>query len=747
MFKTLLTDRETIEHKYHEPGKEYNPINRFGSNYHGYEYDESTGLDDAQIDQGLAALSESLEGTPHPVHKAKLFEYVLDNTRIDVNEHDYFIGIYTWSRPLFKYTVNKWYKEVEDQFPEATETIALYGRAGVGFGGLDFEHTVPDWDAILSLGFSGLLQRARATFSALKDSGELTEDQEHFFESVEIAYSAILRLFDRLYRYAVTKDFEKATKIAECLKHLRDGAPTNSYEAMQIIYIYFMLSESIDHCQVRSLGYGLDATLAPFFRKDIEAGVYSEDELRELLGYFLLQYSAIGNYWGQPFYLGGTNADGSTKVNEISYLILDVYDKLGLYNPKIQIKVNRSTPKEFICKAAEMIRHGTSSIVFCNDDGIIKCLISRGSTYEKAVDGVISGCYEYYEKGTEIASSVIYFNTLKPISYVFDNGFDTVCGSQVGLKTGELCELDNFDKFYDAYLKQLAYLLESHLSAFNALEMGVHSVNPLLMFSATSEGCISKMADALHGGLRPISMCLLNGLASTADALMSVRELVYERKAVTLSELKTALDADWNGYEELRHQAIKISHKYGNNDAMADSCASALVKFVSDMLIDRKNLIGGPTLLELHSARAFLIHGEQTKATPDGRRFGDETSKNASAAPGADRKGITSLINSAIKTDPSLCNLGFCLDAMLHPSAVQGEDGLEALYAIITTYMNLGGASIHFNVFNPEMLKDAREHPEKYKNLQVRVCGWNVLWNNMDKKEQDAYILRAENIQ
>ena len=150
--------------------------------------------------------------------------------------------------------------------------------------------------------------------------------------------------------------------------------------------------------------------------------------------------------------------------------------------------------------------------------------------------------------------------------------------------------------------------------------------------------------------------------------------------------------------------------------------------------------------LELHSAKAFIIHGEKTKATPDGRKFGQEISKNASPHPGADKDGVTALIHSATAIDTCLANNGFCLDVMLHPTTVQGQSGLDILYQVMRTYMDKGGHSIHFNIFNAELLRDAQAHPEKYENLQVRVCGWNVLWNNMPKSEQDVYILRAENI-
>jgi len=741
MFKTLLTDKKMIERKYHNPDELYNSFDRM--NYHGYDYDETTGLSDEEIDKGLASLSEKLEGLPHPIHKARLFEYVLDNTRIDVAEHDYFIGMYTWDRPVSPLTVNKWSAQVYDAFPKETAVLNALDKSGATFGWLDYDHTVPDWDSMMKLGFSGLLSRAEECYKMIDTP---TEKQTAFFEGVQIEYKAIIRFIDRLYKYALTKDFEKAPKIAQCLKNLRDGAPTDTYEALQLIYIYFMLSESIDHYQVRSLGYGLDRTLYPFFEKDIESGRYAKEEIGEFIGYFLMQWAAIDNYWGQPMYLGGMNADGSTKVNELSYLILDVYDKLGIYNPKIQIKVNKSTPKDFVLKALEMIRHGVSSIVFCNDDIITKCLMSDGATYEEAVDSVISGCYEYKVKASGVAISCIYANALKPVSLVFDNGFDTISNEQIGIKTGDIEEFTSFKDFYSAYLKQLEHCINTHINALYQLETRVGEINPSLMFSATIPKCVESMTDALDSGINNSTATLLCGIGTAVDALMAVYELVYEKKGTTLKELKKALANNWEGYENLRAMALNAEHKYGNNDPVSDSYAFAITRTVADMLHGRKNSHGGKYGLELHSARAFVIHGEKTAATPDGRKAGDEISKNASPTPGADRKGITALINSATTIDSTLSEIGFCLDAMLHPSAVQGEDGLDAFYAVLSTYMNKGGASIHFNVFDANLLRDAQNNPEKYKNLQVRVCGWNILWNNMSKKEQDAYILRAENI-
>lgn len=739
-------DREYLENKYHRTDEEYNPFNRMA--YHGYEYDPQTGLTDEEIDHGLAVLEQELQGLSHPIIKAKMVEYVLDNTRIDVNEHDYFVGIYTWCRPISKHCINKWHQEVCSQFPEATQRLHDSFEAGADYGGLDFEHTIPDWDALMKLGFPGILQRIRAQYRQIRSEGRLTEKQENFYRGVEITYEAVLRFLDRLYSYAMTKDFQKAPKIASCLKSLRDGAPQTTYEAMQLIYLYFMISESIDHYQVRSLGYGLDGTLYPFFHRDIENHVATKDEIANLLSYFLMQWAAIDNYWGQPMYLAGMHADGTTRVNEMSYLILDIYSQLGIYNPKIQIKVNGSTPRAFLDKALKMVRESNSSIVFCNDDVIASALMARGATYEEAVDSAISGCYEYRMKGRTYCIGGLYISMLKPISLVFDNGLDAATGYQIGPKTGDVTKFQTFREFYQAYLTQLRYLVEHDICALDQYQTKVADVNPSLLYSATIADCVKTLTDAADCAIDNDTVVLPSGIGTATDALMAVYELVFASKVTTLAELKAALSANWTGFEMLRAKALRCKHKYGNHDPMADGYARALAKFVTcDLLAGRRNSHGGHYTVDMHSARAFIIHGKKTMATPDGRKAGDETSKNASPTPGMDKSGITALIHSATSLDPQLSMEGFCLDAMLHPSSVQGDEGLQALRSIVLTYMEKGGASIHFNIFHPNVLRDAQKHPEQYRNLQVRVCGWNILWNNMCKEEQDAYILRAENIQ
>ena len=445
MFKD---DRCIIENKYHKQAAEFDPYSRMA--YHGYEYDKNTGLEDDEIKKGLMKLYEKIKVFPHPVAKAYAVKYALDNTKIDVNEHDWFVGFWSVNRLANCITRDKWYDEVFNRdIPEICTIMDDMNKACAATVWPDFDHVIPDWDSILSLGFSGLKKRAGVYKEKHEKDGTLTEKKKAFFDGIIIEYSAIIDVIDRLYRYSAAKHFKKAQRISACLKNIRDGAPQNIYEAMQVIYIYFMISECFDGYQVRSLGNGLDNTLYDFYRNDLKNGTYTSEEIRELLKYFLMQWSAIGNYWGQPFYMGGTNKDGSTKYNELSYEILDVYDEIGIYNPKIQIKVNKNTPDKLLFKVFDMIRRGHNSLVLCCEPGMMRAVMGYGATYDEALSMDIRGCYETGIRANEVSTATAYINSVKSILYVFSNGYDKKLQKQFGLKTGGLDTLKNFEDFVD----------------------------------------------------------------------------------------------------------------------------------------------------------------------------------------------------------------------------------------------------------------------------------------------------------
>lgn len=742
----LEKDRKFIENKYHMTNEPFNPYNRMA--YHGYDYDVSTGMGDDEIKAGLKNLYEKIKDLPHPVAKAYAVKYTLDNTRIDVNEHDYFVGFYSVNRLASAIGQWKWYGEVFDKvIPKTKALIDDMNNSGAVTVWPDFDHVVPDWNSLLTLGFSGIIERVKSYRQKHAEGGTLADEAAAYFDGMEITYRAVIDVIDRLYKYALTQNHGKAKRIADCLKHIRDGAPTNIYEAMQLIYIYFMVSECFDGYQVRSLGNGLDGSLYPFYENDLKNGTFTRDEIGELIGYFLMQWSAIGNFWGQPFYMGGTDTNGGTKYNDLSADILDVYDRLGIYNPKIQIKVNENTPDKILFKVFDMIRRGHSSFVFCCEPGMVRAVMSYGASYEEALNMDIRGCYETGVRADEVSTAAGYVNALKPIEYVFSNGFDKRLAKQFGLKTGELGELKTFDIFYNAVLRQWENLIEMTVGVSDSYEKHLGTINPSNMYSATVERSLERGRDAYQSGVKFNNSAILNcGFASLVDSVMTVKEFVYDKKEVSLAELKNALDNNWKGYEPLHTKIRKSCHKYGNSDTTADVYSQAMAAYFAMKVNNRPNARGGVYKAIMHSAMQFIEQGKLTSATPDGRYDGDEISKNASPSVGMDKNGVTALINSALCVKPYIYPESFCLDIMLHPTAVEGDGGLGIMKALLFAYMNGGGMSIQFNVFSTDTLKDAQKNPQKYQNLQVRVCGWNVLWNNLSEKEQNSYIARAENI-
>lgn len=754
MFRTLNKDRSYLESKYHmlDGSFEKNYIKSAHLNtkygrmaFHGYEYDPETGKSDEEIKEGLRQMISKLDQMSHPVAKATSIAYVLENTRIDINEHDYFVGIYSWDRLCREVTVERWDQEVFQKIiPEIAEQMKDMNESGANLIWPDYDHVIADWEAVLELGFPGLLERAKKYKDNFEKRGELDEEKRAFFEGIIIEYTAIISFIDRLYKYACTKKHEKAEKIAICLKHLRDGAPTDTYEALQLIYLFFMIMESIDCYQCRSLGNGLDRSLQRFYDNDLKQGKYNREEIKEYLGYFLMQWSAIGNYWGQPFYLGGTDEKEQCRISDLSYLIIETYRDLKIYNPKIQIKVSKKTPRSFLNLIFDMIRNGNSSFVFCSEPGYMKAIMEYGATYEEARDFEISGCYETRVRGNEVSTSSGYVNGAKAVLYTLYNGFDTEIQKQLGLYTGSIEEFDTFEKFYYATIKQWEKMIEDAINVSNTIERYLGHVNPSSMYSATVEESLAKGCDAYQNGVKFNNTTILNcGFATLIDSLMVVKELVYDKKIVTLSELKKALDSNWEGYEELRLMAANSPHKFGNEDKEADLYASTLAAFFAQKVNNRPNVRGGVYKAFFHAAR-YVWQGLKTQATPDGRFAREEIAKNMSPSVGADKNGVTALINSALNVSPIQYHESACLDVMLHSSAIAGEEGLDVMYALLCSYIERGGMSIQFNVFNTETLIDAQNHPEKYQNLQVRVCGWNILWNNLSQAEQNAFIKRAK---
>ena len=727
-----------IINKYHPQDQPFNSFQRFIR--HDAIFDESTGLPGEAILEGITA--QDRQDLPHPVRKAKAFAYVLDNTRIACDKRDLFPAINMIDRPLNATIVAQWRKEVFTQIiPDIEEKRSYLERNGIVTIWPDYDHSVPVWERIFGLGFAGLLRESEA-IRANKQT--LTPEQTAFFDGIQITYTAILRFVARLEEQARK---EKNPRLANALKNIKDNPPSSFYEALLVDYLYFMLCEHIEGLQVRSL-CNFDRIFFEFYEKDLAKGI-PESQIREELAYFFLQFVAIGNYWGQPVYLGGCKEDESTQINELSYLFLDVYDKMGIYNPKIQIKIADSTPKAFILKALDMIRRGHNSIVFIGDATIRQALENVGFTREQARLCEVKGCYEYAIQGSYGSPSMNYVNLLKPLEYALHGGCDGVTGTFAGVTCPNAEEFDSFAALFDAYKAQLRHVMEEVIAITNGFEIYLSYINPQSMLSATIPTCLERGKDVMYGGATANGSGMMFGfMADIADSLAAIKKFVFDRKQLTLPQLRDSLDKDFAGNELLRKQLLADRDKYGNNKDLPDSIAKEIADFVCAEVCGRPNSKerGGKWNLGFHVARQSYTQAPHTAASANGRRKGDELSKNLSASMGMNREGATAAILSVTKIDATKFTSDACLDLGLLPSAVKGEEGLEAMYALLMTFLKRKGHAMHINVFDADTLRKAQKEPEKYKDLQIRVCGWNVLFNNISKEEQDGFIRQAEGL-
>lgn len=733
-----------IMNKYHDTSKPYDGLgDRFKR--HDAVFSEDTGMDGDEIISNIFALDKESEHLSHPVRKANALKYVLENTRISCDSRDIFPAINSIDRPLNKTLVSKWLGEVfEEIIPEVGKRRRYYEENGISTTWPDYDHSVPYWDRVFELGFPGLLRESEEARAELASQKTLTTDEIAFFDGIQITYTSIINFVGRLCDLACATPGSE--KMAKALMAIRDGAPSTFYEALLLDYIYFMISEHIEGLQVRSLS-NFDRLFYPFYIKDIQSGV-GEEELRQNLAYFFLQFTAIGNYWNQPVFLGGCKEDESTEINELSYMFLDVYDKMGIYNPKIQIKIADSTPDAFVRKALDMIRRGHNCIVFVADATIRKALENAGASPEEARLCNVKGCYEYSVQGN-MGCGMNYVNLLKPFEYAMHEGCDGVTGVFGGMKSPAVSEYDTFESFYAEYKRQLAYLLDNIIELVNGFEGYMSYINPQSLLSATYPSCLKTGKDALCGGaVKNGSGMSIGFVADLADSLTAVKKYVFDNGSISFSDFKDILDRDFEGNEHFRRMLLSDRDKYGNNKELPDFFAKDIVDFIVDHVCGRPNAPkrGGKWGCGFHVARMSYTQGEKTASLPNGRLRGEELSKNMSASMGQSKEGATAAILSITKIDATKFTGDACLDLGLMPSAVRGDDGLDAMCGLLRTFVKRGGHAIHINVFDADILRDAQKHPEKYGDLQIRVCGWNVLWNNINKKEQDGFIKQAESL-
>jgi pyruvate-formate lyase len=706
------------------------------SQYDNPDWDIESGSDDSVVSFALEEIKNS--NLPRILIRAKSIAYILEHARFSYDDRSHFVGMLNHA-DWFMHLRNSWFtdikqgvmKEILDKHDAAFNARAYHGDA-------DFGHIAPDWESLLKLGFPGILKRVQKE----RNQQNLSKDAIVFFEACEIVCKAIIIY---LKRYEKTMRQKGLVEIADRLSALSNRAPISLPEAYQLMNIMYLFLTHVEGENLRSLGR-LDQLLNPFFCADIESGRHTKEELIEYTKHFFAKLHSYRFSANIPFVLGGTEPDGSDSINEFSHFVIDVYKSMHIYDPKIQIRISNSTPSNFLQKVLLCIREGMNSFVFINDDAAIPALVKNGATLNEARNYLLIGCYEPSISGHEIPCSCNgIINLAKVIEVSLNNGFDTISNKLIGLETGEPDGIATFDDFLDIVAKQYQYFVDCTMEVINAYESVYHKLNPAPLLSSVLPDCLQKGRDVYSGGAKYNNSSINSiGLATAVDSLAVIQQVVFEEKIISLSELAQALNDNWLGHEVLQRYCIMKVPKYGNVNVCVDFLTKWLTDLIATTVNGKPNGRGGVYRSGLFSIDWNIDYGLGTNATPDGRNLGAPLSMNVSPTIGRDTSGITEVIRSVSAIDFTLIPNGSVLDVTLHPTSVRGQDGLNALESLIRAYCALKCFGVHINILNASDLRAAQREPEKYSNLQIRVCGWNANFVNLSATEQEQFILRAE---
>lgn len=518
-------------------------------------------------------------------------------------------------------------------------------------------------------------------------------------------------------------------RLYKALCRIPENAAESFYEACVFIKlcIYFLRCDFGTH-----LGLGrFDQYMHPFYVHDKKCGVTDEEILETIEGFFISINTDTDLYFGiqqgdngQSMALGGFDEKGNSMYNELSDMCLQASLELELIDPKINLRVGKNTPDAIYEKATKLTKCGLGFPQYCNDDVIIPGLIKLGYDKEDALNYTVAACWEFIipGNGADVPNySLIDFPMI--VSKAIEEHLEE-CGSFAQLMNFVKCEI----------AKKCDEIVGTEFE---------HPENPFL--SLFTDGCTETLTSMWHGGTKYNNFgCHGVGIANAADALAAVSDNVYNKKTITKKELSEALKNDFNGNGELRNMLIS-SPKMGNNDDFVDDIASEIMEAFSENLNNRSNCRGGIWRAGTGSAMEYL-RGENCGATADGRKSGTPYSSSFSPSLDIKTKGILSVIQSFTKYDMTRIINGGPLTVEVHDTVFRNDEGIKKVAALVKAFIKLGGHQLQLNSVNRERLLDAQKHPEKYKNLIVRVWGWSGYFNELDVRYQNHIIKRTEYI-
>ncbi len=514
------------------------------------------------------------------------------------------------------------------------------------------------------------------------------------------------------------------------------------YQAVQSIWFVFAFARLCGNWP----GIGrIDWLLGDYLKRDLENGTVTLEEAREILAHFFIkgcEWVCGGDYGSgdaqhyQNLVLAGVDENGNELANDVTWLVLDILEELNISDFPTTVRLNSRSPEKLVRRVAEVMRHGGGVLAIYNEDKILQSLTDHGYPLEEARSFANDGCWEIQVPGKTF------------FSYVPFDGLSILLNDTLKIKEGGV-HFDSYEELRTAYLKNLEKVIVDIKNGISNAR--AHKVpdddwrwlpqTPCTVVSLFEGGCIENATSYFESG--PVYRVLsphIGGAADVGNSLRVIDKLCFKDKTVSLDEFLQILHNNWEDSEPLRQYVLHKISCYGNDDDEADAYSVDVANSFADLV--HKHNYDAPFLF----FPGISTFGRQIgwrydrPACPHGHRCGDVLAPNMGATPGSDLQGATALIKSYCKLDLGRQVTGAALDLKLLPSAVRGENGLQALMSLMRGFVALGGCFLQPDIVDNSVLKDAQVHPEQYASLSVRISGWNARFVTLNKEWQDMVI-------
>ncbi|RRD93591.1 glycyl radical protein [Clostridiales bacterium COT073_COT-073] len=639
-------------------------------------------------------------------------------------------------------------------------------------------HVAMAYDDILKNGLLYYKEYAEKECERLDPSNHTKLKSYHFYQAFIGVIDAVIAFSHRYADLAENmakqetvseKRKQELLKMAEVCRNIPEKPATSFYEAVQFVwFIHLILQiESNGH----SYSYGrLDQYLSPYYEKSLREGTITEEEALELLQNLCIKTLTINKIrsWemtktgaGMPLYqnitIGGQNPKTrKDAVNPVTMLILEAVGALRLPQPNLTVRYHKGATPEFMRACMAVVKQGFGMPAFNSDEIIIPSFIEKGIEEEDAYDYSAVGCVEVAVPGKwgYRCTGMSFINFPRTLLTALNNGIEPTTGVRIFEGTGHLKDMTSFEQVIAAWKKGIKEVTRASVIIDNCADVCLEEGYPDVLCSGLTENCLERGKALKEGGSKYDFISGLQvGIANLADSLAAIKDVVFERQLITPAELWEALKENFAGErgQEIQRMLKDSPHKYGNDDDYVDSLIAAAYSDYISEVTQYKNTrygrgpIGGGYYAGTSSISANVPHGAATMATPDGRNAGEPLAEGCSPAHNCDINGPTAVFKSVSKLPTENISGGVLLNQKINPQLMQDSKNVEKLILMVRAFFDdLKGFHVQFNIVSRETLLDAQKHPDKHKDLIVRVAGYSAFFNALSKMTQDDIIARTE---